>query len=83
MGNRLWTPEGDVATHERGIDAVSPEEMKVLAALDGIARRLGLVLVCKKCDSSFTGGNTGWGRTWAINCKCREIRAEMRNTIIT
>lgn len=84
MSSDLWTPDGDVATHERTVSAVTPQDMKQFADFDALVRKIGgISVICNKCDHAFTGGNVEGGRVWSISCKCREIKAENRGRIIT
>lgn len=73
----LWTAEREVPLHTRDVEQVTPREMRVLADLDALAKRLKLVLVCGKCDHSFAGGNSGDADTCSIWCRCREIRGRL------
>lgn len=70
----LWTPDGNVPLHTKGVDQATAKDMQILADLHEVAQKFGLVLVCRKCDHSFRGENQGNGRQSAIFCKCRQIR---------
>lgn len=78
----LWTPDRTV-TLTKDVQYITPKEMKTLEDLHQIAQRLGLVVVCRACDGSFQGQNTGGGRTAGIACKCREIRTDYGNRVVT
>lgn len=83
MANRLWTPDGDVSTHERNIQECTQQEMKVFENLHDLAQKLQLQLTCYRCGSPFEGYNQSPNsRTLSIVCKCREIRATIRGNII-
>mgnify|MGYP003333015681 CR=1 FL=1 len=79
----LWTPDRDVPLGVSRVDQATPEEMKVFEQLDRLARKFKLVLLCPRCDKSFTGLNDGHSRTQGIHCGCREIRAELGRRIVT
>lgn len=79
--NSLWTPDREVALTPT-VQSISPAEMKTLEDLHGLAQRLGLVLICRACDGSFQGQNSGNGRTAGIACRCREIRTDYGNKIV-
>lgn len=77
----LWTPDGDITTHAN-VDTCTPREMEFLMQLHPIAQKLGLSVQCVKCGHSFVGKNASPNaRLMSISCKCREIRAQMRNTV--
>lgn len=79
----LWTPDRDIPLDRGlGVDHATPREMQILADLHTVAQKFGLVLVCKKCDHSFQGQNDGNGRSHAIWCKCREIKADFQRRIV-
>lgn len=72
----IWTPEGMVSTSERGVEAVTREEIIILSKMHEVAQRLGISVVCKRCDSAFTGRNNDSPniKTLAVQCQCRELR---------
>lgn len=79
---RLWTPDGDRTIEGQKVEACHPAEMRVMAAMDTIAQRHGIVLACEKCRRPFRGFNVSSGQTHSIVCGCREIRATMRKSSI-
>lgn len=82
MASKLWTPDGDVATHERGIQACSPQEMEIIAQMHRIAQKYNIMLGCPKCGNPFQGFNDENGKTWSITCGCREIKATTRGNVV-
>lgn len=80
----LWTPDGNVPLHsgQRQVDAASEAEMRAIANVHGPCQRLGIMLVCLRCDKPLQGQNDGRGRQASIWCKCREIRADFGNRIV-
>lgn len=82
MANKIWTPDGDITTHA-DVNRATPRDMEILMAMHDVAQKFGMVVVCRKCDSSFQGNNASPNsRLMSISCKCREIRAEMRQTLV-
>lgn len=82
MADRLWTPDGDVATHERSVNAISQADMEVFANMHRIAQKLGIGMHCLKCDRPFMGFNDEKGRTWSVACSCREVKATVRGNVV-
>lgn len=79
---RLWTPDGDRTIEGRKVESAHPAEMRVMASMDMIAQRHGIVLACEKCRRPFRGFNAAQAQTMSIVCGCREIRATMRHSKI-
>ncbi len=74
-GHKLWTPEGVVA--EKDVIPISRRDVLILANLHELAQKYGFVLVCKACDNSILGRNSGHeqsGEDVTVSCACREFR---------
>lgn len=79
----LWTPDRDIPIgQERGVTEISQADMKKFADMHELAQRLGIVVLCRRCDRPFMGANDNKGRTHSIQCQCREIRAEVGGRIV-
>lgn len=76
MPGSLWTPEGMVSTRERGVQDVTREEIIILSKMHEVAQRLGITVVCKRCDTAFTGRNNDSPdvQTLSVECHCRQLR---------
>lgn len=73
MAGALWTPNGMVNT-EKDVHSISKRELIALSVLDELARREGISLVCKKCDTAFIGQNTGQEDQPGVECGCKQLR---------
>lgn len=80
---RLWTPDRDIELgRQRGVKEVAPQDMELFARMHKFAQENGIVLVCGRCDESFRGFNAEQGRTWSVQCGCREIKSTVRKGIV-
>ncbi len=71
----LWTPGGMVSTGEKDVVAISASDLAILARFHEFANKYGISVVCKRCDSAFTGKNSGHETTsQSVSCQCRELR---------
>lgn len=70
----LWTPDGMVSVSERDVVPISLKELRALANMHEVCQRLGLTVVCMKCDKSLSGRNDGHSTTASVSCGCRELR---------
>lgn len=79
---RLWTPDGDVTTHQ-DIARATRRDMEILMAMHDVAQKFNLSVVCQGCDTAMVGKNASPNsRLLSVACKCREIRAEMHQGVI-
>lgn len=74
VSDKLWTPSGEVPIAERGVVAISKQDLQVLARFHEFAQRYGLCVVCPKCDHSLRGANDGHQTSASVACQCREFR---------
>lgn len=75
MSSRLWTPQGMVNT-EKGIEEVSREEIIILSKMHEVAQNRRISVVCKDCNSAFTGQNNDDPNIafLQVGCQCRLLR---------
>lgn len=72
----IWTPEGMVSTEQRGVQPITRDEIVTLSKMQEVAHRVGdIVVLCRRCDSAFTGRNNDSPdiKTLSIECKCRQL----------
>ena len=82
MPAQIWTPDRDAPVGERDITQISGADMKKFADMHELAQRLGIVVLCRRCDQPFMGANANRGGTHSIQCGCREVRAEIGNRLV-
>lgn len=74
MSSILYTPGGDIIhTAKKGQVLITPREMKILADFHELAGRLGIQVICPRCQNSFHGANADGDPTYSVSCRCREI----------
>ena len=72
--NRLWTPQGEHAI-EKDVEIIdNPMERVAFIRMHEVAHRLGLALICKRCDTAIQGRNNGEEAIPTVACQCREFR---------
>lgn len=73
--NSLWTPDGERALAEKDvIQVTNAMERVTFARMHEIAHRYGIALVCRRCDSSIEGKNSGQDAIPSVECKCQQWR---------
>lgn len=81
---KLWTPDRDIPVEtQRNVRAIDPREMSIIAAMDRVGKKYGIVLACETCRRPFQGFNAGDAATPAITCGCRELKATMRRNLVS
>jgi hypothetical protein len=81
---KLWTPDREVPIGtDRTTRPIDPREMQIIAAMDLVGKKYGIVLACETCRHPFQGFNSGNAATVAITCGCRELKATMRTNRVS
>jgi hypothetical protein len=74
----LWLPAGlPPLPRERGVVALSSDEMARMAGFHDVAQRHGFAVVCQRCDQALQGAIVGSDDVFSVACGCREYRAAM------
>jgi len=71
--SRIILPPGSHARPHQ--EHISASEMMKFAAMQELATRLGISVVCRSCDHAFTGQNGVNDPELVISCRCRQIRS--------